>query len=213
MRGGGGGRVPAFTLTPLSAFTSAWDDAPPGSSRLAHRFPTQRLTEAAVRRDAAAQVRPDPQRSALGARMTQDATDALAAVCARYGVVITNFEVTRRSIEGVEGVERGCHEWRVELKSPGAARLDAAIAAVALDRELQRLNDDYEAERKGGGLDLPVVRMLPEGTFERGRDKAREVGARNKVSRCRSGRALADEPAQRARSAVRTAPPLAAMSA
>lgn len=111
--------------------------------------------------------------------MIQDASDALTTVCARHGVVITNFHLAWRSVATAAGVERGRHEWWVELKSPGAALLDAGKAAVALDRELQRLSDDYGAKRKDGRLDPPVVRMVPGGTFERWLGNARGVGAQN----------------------------------
>lgn len=134
------------------------------------------------------------QLSAFGEHVIEkEATDALTTVCARRGVVIANFHVAPRFADSAAGGVRGRHEWWVELKSPGAARLDAVEAAVGIDRELQRLNDDYEAKRKGGGLELPLVRIVPEGTFERWLKRRGQWGGQHKMPRCRSDRLIADE--------------------
>lgn len=137
------------------------------------------------------------QLSAFGEHVIEkEVTDALATVCARRGLAIVNFHVAPRFVNGTAGVPRGAHEWWIELKSPGAAQLEARVAATELDRELQRLNDDYEAKRQGGGLALPEVRLVPEGTFERWLRRRGKWGGQNKMPRCRSDRQVADELAQ-----------------
>lgn len=134
------------------------------------------------------------QLSAFGEHVIEkEATDALTTVCARRGAIIANFHVAPRFANEAAGQRRGRHEWWIELRSPGAARLDAAEAAVAIDRELQQLNEDYEAKRQGGGLDLPLVRIVPEGTFERWLKRHGQWGGQHKMPRCRSDRLIADE--------------------
>lgn len=134
------------------------------------------------------------QLSAFGEHVTEkEVTDALTAACARRGVVITNFHVAPRFVDTNAGVTRGRHEWWVELRSPGAAQLEPHTAAADIDAELQRLNDDYEAKRKGGGLDAPLVRIVPDGTFERWLKSRGKWGGQNKMPRCRSDRAIVDE--------------------
>ncbi|HEY1111743.1 MAG TPA: GH3 auxin-responsive promoter family protein, partial [Opitutaceae bacterium] len=90
------------------------------------------------------------------------------------------------------GVSRGRHEWWIELKA-GAVVPDVALLSRQLDAELQRLNDDYEAKRKGAGLDLPSVHLVAAGTFERWMRSRGKWGGQNKMPRCRSDRAIADE--------------------
>ena len=134
------------------------------------------------------------QLSAFGEHVIEkELTDALATVCARRGLVIGNFHVAPLFVDQRAGRTRGRHEWWIELRSPGAAAVDSSSAAVEIDRELQRSNDDYEAKRKGGGLDLPVVRLVPEGTFEAWLRRRGKWGGQNKMPRCRSDRAIADE--------------------
>jgi hypothetical protein len=85
------------------------------------------------------------------------------------------------------------------LKNVGDAQADpvtmalAANLAVALDAELMRLNDDYEAKRKGGGLAVPEVRLVPAGTFEHWLRAKGKWGGQSKMPRCRSDREIADE--------------------
>ncbi len=137
------------------------------------------------------------QLSAFGEHVIEkEVTDVLTTVCARRSLVIGNFHVAPLFVNSEAKVRRGRHEWWIELRSPGAAALDSATAAAELDRELQRLNDDYEAKRQGGGLDLPLVRLVPEGTFERWLRSRGKWDGQNKMPRCRSDRQIADELAQ-----------------
>lgn len=134
------------------------------------------------------------QLSGFGEHVTEkEVTDALTTVCARHGLVIGNFHAAPRFVNAPVGALRGRHEWWIELKTPGAARVDPLLTAAEIDLELQRLNDDYEAKRKGGGLDLPVVRLVPEGTFERWLRRRGKWGGQNKMPRCRSDREIADD--------------------
>jgi hypothetical protein len=104
-----------------------------------------------------------------------------------------NFHVAPRFAGGIGGATRGRHEWWLELKPAEGVRPDAERLAVELDAELQRLNDDYEAKRKGGGLDVPVVQLTAPGAFELWMRRHGKWGGQSKMPRCRSDRAIADE--------------------
>ncbi|HVS53306.1 MAG TPA: GH3 auxin-responsive promoter family protein [Opitutaceae bacterium] len=134
------------------------------------------------------------QLSAFGEHVIEkEITDALAAVCARRGLSIVNFHVAPEFVDSAAARKTGRHEWWIELKTPGAACFDPAQAADEIDRELQRLNDDYEAKRKGGALARPRVHLVPDGTFERWLRARGKWGGQNKTPRCSSDRGLADE--------------------
>jgi hypothetical protein len=133
------------------------------------------------------------QLSGFGEHVTEkELTDALTTVCARRELIVGNFHVAPRFMDGA-GSTRGRHEWWIELKSPGAASVEPKLLATALDQELQRLNDDYEAKRIGSGLDVPIVRLVPEGAFERWLRRRGKWGGQNKTPRCRSDREIADD--------------------
>jgi len=132
------------------------------------------------------------QLSAFGEHVIEkELTDSLCEVGDALGLTVANFHVAPRFVDTSHGVHRGSHEWFIELKSGTLG--DPRAAALALDRALQRLNDDYEAKRKGGGLDCPSVRSLCPGTFELWMRSHAKWGGQNKVPRCRSDRQVADE--------------------
>lgn len=133
------------------------------------------------------------QLSAFGEHVIEkELTDAVAAVAARNSLAVANFHVAPKFVESQQAVSRGRHDWWIELK-PESPNPDVARLSLQLDAELQRLNDDYEAKRKGCGLDLPLVHIVPVGTFERWMRANGKWGGQNKMPRCRSDRAIADE--------------------
>jgi hypothetical protein len=128
------------------------------------------------------------QLSAFGEHVIEkELTDALLSACGRLGWTIANFHVAPVF---PKGRELGRHEWWIELSRGVPAGEDAADA---LDAELQRLNEDYEAKRRGGGLAGPVVRIVEPGLFERWLRTKGKWGGQNKMPRCRSDRQVADE--------------------
>jgi hypothetical protein len=132
------------------------------------------------------------QLSAFGEHVIEkELTDAIAAVARARQARVANFHVAPRFFDAAAGEHRGRHEWWIEWKTgPG---ISAEDCARDLDTELQVRNDDYQAKRQGGGLAAPVVRPLPDGTFERWLRSRGKWGGQNKVPRCRSDRAVADE--------------------
>lgn len=137
------------------------------------------------------------QLSAFGEHVIEkEVTDALIAVTRRHGWTIVNFHVAPVFVNTRTGQNRGLHEWWVELKPGTITTPTGPQMAAELDVELQRLNDDYEAKRKGGGLDAPVVRLVMPGVFEHWLKFQGKWGGQHKMPRCRSDRAIADELAQ-----------------
>jgi hypothetical protein len=134
------------------------------------------------------------QLSAFGEHVIEkELTDSLCAVLARHGLAAGNFHVAPRFAEAGVAAARGRHEWWLELKAAGGDGSGTEELAAELDGELQARNEDYEAKRRGGGLLPPVVRQVPEGTFERWLRERGKWGGQNKVPRCRSDRVVADE--------------------
>ncbi len=140
------------------------------------------------------------QLSAFGEHVIEkEVTDALTKVCRDNNWHIVNFHVAPIFANSVTGQQRGCHEWWVELR-PGTVNTPTGpVLKAALDIELQRLNDDYEAKRKGGGLEPPLVRLVMPGIFESWMRAKGKWGGQNKMPRCRSDHTIADELAQIAR--------------
>ena len=137
------------------------------------------------------------QLSAFGEHVIEkELTDALLAVCRRHGWTIINFHVAPIFANAAVGRKRGQHEWWVELKVPTIETPTGPVMAPELDAELQRLNDDYEAKRKGSGLEPPVVRLVMPGVFEQWMRSAGKWGGQNKMPRCRSDREIADQLAE-----------------
>lgn len=133
------------------------------------------------------------QLSAFGEHVIEkEVTDALATVCRRHDWTIANFHVAPLFVDSSAGQKRGRHEWWIELKTHSQQTPTGPILGPELDAELMRLNDDYEAKRKGGGLEPPLVRLVMPGVFEQWMRSAGKWGGQNKMPRCRSDRQIAD---------------------
>jgi hypothetical protein len=139
------------------------------------------------------------QLSAFGEHVIEkELTDALTAVCGRNDWQVVNFHVAPIFINSLTGQKRGSHEWWLELRAGTHRTPRGPAIAEELDVELQRLNDDYEAKRKGGGLLPPTVRLVMPGVFEQWQRSVGRWGGQNKMPRCRSDRQIADELAKHA---------------
>lgn len=133
------------------------------------------------------------QLSAFGEHVIEkEVTEALVAVCQRHGWTIANFHVAPLFISSAQGQKRGRHEWWIELKPGTISTPIGPQIAAELDIEMQRLNDDYEAKRKGQGMEAPVVRLVMPGLFEHWMKHQGKWGGQNKMPRCRSDRQVAD---------------------
>ncbi len=136
------------------------------------------------------------QLSAFGEHVIEkELTDTLTTVCQRHGWSITNFHVAPLFADSSAGRDRGRHEWWIELKTPLEPAATATLTAE-IDAELIRLNDDYEAKRKGRGLEPPLIRLVAPGIFEQWMRAHGKWGGQSKMPRCRSDREIADDLAQ-----------------
>jgi hypothetical protein len=123
----------------------------------------------------------------------KEITDVLLGVCQRHGWQIVNFHVAPMFASSLTGQKRGRHEWWVELKAGTAETPTGPLMAAEIDVELRRSNDDYHTKRKGGGLEMPVVRLVIPGVFEHWMRQKGKWGGQHKMPRCRSDREIADE--------------------
>jgi GH3 auxin-responsive promoter len=132
------------------------------------------------------------QLSAFGEHVIEhEVTETLAEVAGVMGLAVANFHVAPRFVGETSAGRRGRHEWLLELNLPRPG-LQLDQLATQLDAGLQRRNEDYEAKRRGGGLEGPEIRLLPEGTFAGWLQRRGKWGGQNKMPRCRSDREIAE---------------------
>lgn len=125
--------------------------------------------------------------NAFGEELIIDnATEALHTVCRATGAEVVEFTAAPVFME--EG-KRGAHEWLVEFSTPPA---DPEAFAEALDKELQRLNSDYEAKRL---LSLERLRLQKarRGLFNEWLKEKGKLGGQHKVPRLWNDRTHIDE--------------------
>jgi hypothetical protein len=135
------------------------------------------------------------QLSAFGEHVIEkELTDSLTAVAQPRGWDVAFFHVAPHLEELPDGRKRARHQWFLELRNGWTPPDDAALADIAraLDAELIRRNDDYDAKRAGGGMEPPQVVFTPAGTFEAWMRRIGKWGGQNKMPRCRSDRQVAD---------------------
>ncbi len=131
------------------------------------------------------------QLSAFGEHVLErELTQSLVNASEEFGLSIGHFHVAPVFSSAIAGRSRGAHEWWIELAS-GHAHADSL--ATSLDRALNQLNDDYSAKRRGHGLTMPHVHLVPLGTFETWLRSKGRWGGQSKMPRCRSDRLIADE--------------------
>lgn len=94
--------------------------------------------------------------------MEHNAEQAMAEACRLTDAAVENY--TAGPVYAADG-RRGRHRWLIEFSREPR---DPGEFAAQLDRELQRVNSDYQAKRGGGiFLDAPEVRTMPRGHFDR----------------------------------------------
>jgi len=87
--------------------------------------------------------------------------------------------------------ENGAHEWLIEFETRPK---HIGYFTEVLDNALKSLNSDYEAKRfKDIALRLPVVRIMPEGTFFEWMKSKGKLGGQHKVQRLSNDRKYVDE--------------------
>lgn len=125
--------------------------------------------------------------NAFGEELIIDnATEGLRRACAQTGAEI--FEFTAAPVFMEEG-KKGAHEWLIEFKTLPA---DLEHFADLLDRELQKLNSDYEAKRL---LSLERLHLWQarSGLFNEWLKEKGKLGGQHKVPRLWNDRTHIDE--------------------
>ncbi|HEY1167295.1 MAG TPA: GH3 auxin-responsive promoter family protein [Chitinophaga sp.] len=85
----------------------------------------------------------------------------------------------------------GGHEWLIEFEAPPA---DLQQFTQALDAKLKSVNSDYEAKRhKDIALHMPVIHVLPRGTFTEWLKSKGKLGGQHKVPRLNNERHYVEE--------------------
>ncbi|GIV38674.1 MAG: hypothetical protein KatS3mg033_0474 [Thermonema sp.] len=110
--------------------------------------------------------------------MVENAERAIAFACEKTGAAITDYTVAPVYLG--DG-NKGAHEWLIEFASMPH---DLHAFGEALDRRLREINSDYDAKRQHDlALTAPLIRVLPQGTFQAWMKKRGKLGGQHKVPR------------------------------
>lgn len=127
--------------------------------------------------------------NAFGEEVIVDNTDkAIAIASAKTNAIVNDYTAAPVYFSDAEN---GAHEWLIEFdKRPGS--LNDFI--VELDNALKSLNSDYEAKRhKNIALRMPIVHILPNGTFNDWLRSKGKLGGQHKVPRLSNERTFIQE--------------------
>lgn len=127
--------------------------------------------------------------NAFGEEVIIDNTDhAIAKACEATGASVSDY--TAAPLYFSEG-SNGAHEWLIEFdETPG----NLPHFVNVLDKALQLVNSDYEAKRyKDIALRLPVVEVLPKGSFTNWLKHKGKLGGQHKVPRLCNERTYIEE--------------------
>ncbi|MFC2172165.1 GH3 auxin-responsive promoter family protein [Acidobacteriota bacterium] len=130
--------------------------------------------------------------SAFGEHLiVEEVEEAVSRAAANMGLDVSDFHVAPLFPTSEKYKPR--HEWILELTKP-VEGLDRAKLAFELDAVVQDKNDDYSAHRQGDtGLDLPLITLVPQGTFYETMKRLGKLGGQHKVPRLHNDRSFADE--------------------
>lgn len=120
--------------------------------------------------------------------MVSNTDQALAAACKEFDAEVSEYTVAPYYFEN-DG--KGRHQWLIEFEK---APVDVNAFAESLDKNLQKINSDYEAKRY---LDLALtnlsIQTLPKGTFHQWMKQRGKLGGQNKIPRLANNRKYVDE--------------------
>ena len=119
----------------------------------------------------------------------ENAEAAVAAASRATGAAVRDFTAAPVwfAADAGRGTSRGGHEWAVEFV--GAEAPDPVRFAAVLDATLRQLNSDYDAKRhRDLALALPLLRVVPPGTFEAWLARQGKLGGQHKVPRLLNSR-------------------------
>jgi hypothetical protein len=91
----------------------------------------------------------------------------------------------------MDGIDRGAHEWIIEFVNQPD---DLNRFMQVLDEHLREINSDYDAKRyQNMVMDFPLVKVVPEGTFENWLKSLGKLGGQNKIPRLVNNRTLLEQ--------------------
>lgn len=127
--------------------------------------------------------------NAFGEEVIVDNTDKAIAIASEKTRSVVN-DYTAAPVYFSEE-NNGAHEWLIEFdKAPESIE----NFTIELDRALQQINSDYEAKRhKSIALRLPVMNVLPKGTFNKWLKSKGKLGGQHKVPRLSNERNYIEE--------------------
>ncbi|MFM2359914.1 MAG: hypothetical protein RLY16_1907 [Bacteroidota bacterium] len=127
--------------------------------------------------------------NAFGEEVIVDNSDyAIAVACEQTGAVVIDY--TAAPVYFSEGAN-GTHEWLIEFDNPPAS-LDEFVQI--LDQALKSCNSDYEAKRhRDLALRLPLVKVMPNGAFNKWLKHRGKLGGQHKVPRLSNERTILEE--------------------
>jgi GH3 auxin-responsive promoter len=127
--------------------------------------------------------------NAFGEEVIVDNTDkAIAIACEKTNAMVSDY--TAAPVYFSQN-NNGAHEWLIEFeKVPN----NITAFTYELDNALKDVNSDYEAKRhKDIALRLPIVHILPVGTFNEWLRSKGKLGGQHKVSRLSNDRIILEE--------------------
>jgi hypothetical protein len=111
--------------------------------------------------------------------MIANTDKALEMTCETLNCVVEEYTAAPVFFKNIQG--KGGHEWAVEFSKEPASYEDFADL---LDKNLQKINSDYEAKRyRDMALERLKINIVPKGTFLNWMSSRGKVGGQNKVPR------------------------------
>ena len=118
----------------------------------------------------------------------ENADTAMELACKKHKASFYNYTAGPVYISGNK---KGRHEWFIEFLTPPKNPKDFAYS---LDIELKKLNSDYEAKRyKDLALEIPQIKILHSGIFDKWLKKKNMLGGQNKIPRLSNNRKYLDD--------------------
>lgn len=127
--------------------------------------------------------------NAFGEEVMVENTDkALAATCKELDTLVAEYSVAPIFFKGAS---KGGHEWLIEFEK---APISYDLFAECLDRNLQKVNSDYEAKRyQSMALEQLKLHPIPKNTFHDWLKSKGKYGGQHKVPRLSNDRKYVGE--------------------
>jgi hypothetical protein len=120
--------------------------------------------------------------------IVDNAEKAIAYACKETKAILKEYTVGPKFMENYS---KGAHEWLIEFVQ---APINLDQFTLLLDQKLRESNSDYDAKRtKDLALELPIIHILPNGTFDKWLQGKGKLGGQNKVPRLSNDRKILEE--------------------